>query len=44
MLTSQADTMLDYAEIHGNIDTLIEEMVHLFFYGIGSTPQPIYHT
>ncbi|MBP1961638.1 TetR/AcrR family transcriptional regulator [Paenibacillus aceris] len=38
MLTNQADTMLDYAEQHGNMDVLIEEMVHLFFYGIGTVP------
>lgn len=44
MLTSQADTMLEYAGMHGNIDTLIEEMVHLFFYGIGSSPRPIVPT
>ncbi|WP_171687388.1 TetR/AcrR family transcriptional regulator [Paenibacillus planticolens] len=40
MLTNQADTMLDHAEQHGNMDALIEEMVHLFFYGIGTVPQP----
>ncbi|WP_187274143.1 TetR/AcrR family transcriptional regulator [Paenibacillus sp. N3.4] len=40
MLTNQADTMLDYAEEHGNMDMLIEEMVHLFFYGVGSNPNP----
>jgi hypothetical protein len=44
MLTSQADTVLEYAGKHGDMDTLIEEMVHLFFYGIGSTPPPIIHS
>ncbi|WP_302847443.1 hypothetical protein [Paenibacillus sp. yr247] len=37
-MTNQADTMLDYAERQGNMDALIEEMVHLFFYGIANTP------
>lgn len=39
MLTNQAETMLEYAEQHGNLDVLIEEMAHLFFYGVGGVPQ-----
>ncbi|MDD9268842.1 TetR/AcrR family transcriptional regulator [Paenibacillus sp. GCM10023248] len=40
MLTNQADMMLEHAELHGDLDGLIEEMVHLFFYGIGTVPGP----
>lgn len=36
MMANQADTMIHYAQQHGNMDTLIEEMVHLFFYGLGT--------
>ncbi|WNR43270.1 TetR/AcrR family transcriptional regulator [Paenibacillus roseipurpureus] len=36
MLTNQTDMIFAYAEQHGNVDSLIEEMVHLFFYGISS--------
>lgn len=36
MMANQADTFVNYARQHGNMDILIEEMVHLFFYGLGS--------
>lgn len=40
MLTNQADTMLEYAQQQGDMEVLIEEMAHLFFYGIGAVAQP----
>ena len=36
MMANQAETMIAYAEQHGNMETVIEEMVHLFFYGVRS--------
>ncbi|OCT12726.1 hypothetical protein A8709_28720 [Paenibacillus pectinilyticus] len=36
MMTNQADTMIAHAEKHNNMDTVIEEMVHLFFNGVRS--------